>query len=686
MSSNQPHDIDISDSDDIFDLIYPNGARYIHKTLQTSDSIRVLELLPGTSGSVLSCQILEIHRTDSDVEFEAISYVWGSPIPACYLLEVESNCMLGITESLYLALKALRYTDRTRRLWADAICINQSDNDEKSHQVANMGTVYAMASMVIVWLGDENLGETFKTLEELEEALENGNQTPEPKFTGALDSGMDAILEIFNTPWFTRLWIIQEFVLAKNVQFWAGVQHINCKTLEDVFKHHELRFLQLRLDMLKCDGSWGLDSTLDDSLTNYVVAGILIELRTMWRDRQPSSSQGMSLYDCCLMVHRRPPKCTDKRDLIYALLGLASTHTKIVPNYNLSPADVFLEFTWSVLMNGNMQILRHAAFLQQWLQGYPCPTFLYVLDSRSFALKSRGPQNTGKSRASHAQIVRPASVRIRGVAVDCISARFGFDIDDAMMVYQNRRIYRRHCQRSEAIQIWDSPVYDSPPVFIDEGWLEYRQEFPENTFSLPEQDFRAHEDRSEDQASLPRSAGSRNPDNIEAETLKDVYLAVQADAERLLHEEPMRKDLTVEEIRNTFWRTITSHMDITPPAMPEDFGHVSWEDFDDYSYPQFFTTAKGYMGKAPSKADVGDVVVIFDGSEVPFVIRKTLHDDDVRWKLVGECYVDGWMDGSYSGHDVVDDVDQCHAVADMEPVTDFSSSKKTLLSEYFVLC
>jgi hypothetical protein len=81
-----------------------------------------------------------------------------------------------------------------------------------------------------------------------------------------------------------------------------------------------------------------------------------------------------------------------------------------------------------------------------------------------------------------------------------------------------------------------------------------------------------------------------------------------------------------------------------------------------------------------------DVVVIFDGSDVPFVIRGTLCYECVRWKLVGECYVSGWMDGTYSGHEVMDDVDLYLAMADAEPDTDFSYSKKTLLSEFFVLC
>lgn len=38
-------------------------------------------------------------------------------------------------------------------LWADAICIDQIDNDEKSHQVQQMRRVYEMAESTLVWLG-----------------------------------------------------------------------------------------------------------------------------------------------------------------------------------------------------------------------------------------------------------------------------------------------------------------------------------------------------------------------------------------------------------------------------------------------------------------------------------------------------------------------------------------------------
>ncbi|KAI4645537.1 uncharacterized protein J4E78_009450 [Alternaria triticimaculans] len=230
----------MSDSVDTSDLIHPDVQRYTHKALQTPDSFRVLELLPGPSGSALSCRILEIDRTNSDIEFEAISYVWGSPNPVYYLHDVESNGLLRITESLYLALKAMRYPDRSRILWADAVCINQSDNLEKSHQVKNMGSVYATARRVMVWLSNEHFIADFKYWKGLEKASDNDMSTADLKLTSRLDMVTLAVLRIIETPWFTRLWTIQEFVLAKDVRFCSGNQHISDDALHNAIDHVSL--------------------------------------------------------------------------------------------------------------------------------------------------------------------------------------------------------------------------------------------------------------------------------------------------------------------------------------------------------------------------------------------------------------------------------------------------------------
>jgi hypothetical protein len=38
-------------------------------------------------------------------------------------------------------------------LWIDALCIDQGQNDERNHQVQQMGSIYSGAQRVIAWIG-----------------------------------------------------------------------------------------------------------------------------------------------------------------------------------------------------------------------------------------------------------------------------------------------------------------------------------------------------------------------------------------------------------------------------------------------------------------------------------------------------------------------------------------------------
>lgn len=57
--------------------------------------------------------------------------------------------------NLHLALHQLRNETSSRVIWADAVCINQSDVEERSEQVALMGEIFRRAYQVVVWLGPE---------------------------------------------------------------------------------------------------------------------------------------------------------------------------------------------------------------------------------------------------------------------------------------------------------------------------------------------------------------------------------------------------------------------------------------------------------------------------------------------------------------------------------------------------
>jgi hypothetical protein len=125
---------------------------YEYAQLAHTDSIRLIELLPGSTASPLACHILDVHKNDAP-EYEALSYAWGEPTMSSTVYEVASHATLHITSNLSQALHAIRFEHTPRVLWIDAICINQSDLGEKGHQVALMGQIYRNAQRVVVWLG-----------------------------------------------------------------------------------------------------------------------------------------------------------------------------------------------------------------------------------------------------------------------------------------------------------------------------------------------------------------------------------------------------------------------------------------------------------------------------------------------------------------------------------------------------
>ncbi|KAH8655046.1 heterokaryon incompatibility, partial [Tricladium varicosporioides] len=79
--------------------------------------------------------------------YSALSYVWGDPKHVCDI--AINGKMAKITKSLANALRSIRKNTKIRVIWADAICINQQDFDEKSWQVQEMAAIYKRADRVI---------------------------------------------------------------------------------------------------------------------------------------------------------------------------------------------------------------------------------------------------------------------------------------------------------------------------------------------------------------------------------------------------------------------------------------------------------------------------------------------------------------------------------------------------------
>jgi hypothetical protein len=148
-------------------LIQAYLPQYVYEPIDPSSrTIRLLTLLPSTQKFAhLSGQLHFAPLEPTAPGYEALSYVWDdyewarSRSPDTFSLQVGDRD-ITITRSLALAPFHIRHLYRPRVLWVDAVCIDQSNNNEKNHQVQQIYTIYSLARRVLIWLGDDDLDDS----------------------------------------------------------------------------------------------------------------------------------------------------------------------------------------------------------------------------------------------------------------------------------------------------------------------------------------------------------------------------------------------------------------------------------------------------------------------------------------------------------------------------------------------
>lgn len=152
--------------------------------------------------------------------YDAISYAWGGEVFSHQLwIDVHggSSTQLSITANLADALCHFRFRDMSRFLWADAICIDQRDDTEKSTHITLMTDIYRVAANVLVWLGrGDKVERIFARIKKIGRLLQTSSFTVSRSRD---DSLMEMVHELVSLPWFSRRWVIQDVVLNPNVTF-----------------------------------------------------------------------------------------------------------------------------------------------------------------------------------------------------------------------------------------------------------------------------------------------------------------------------------------------------------------------------------------------------------------------------------------------------------------------------------
>ncbi|KAI1131377.1 HET domain protein [Nemania abortiva] len=314
--------------------------------------IRLLQLRPHRD----ECAQLQFHLVDHPLLgpgsregphfYEALSYVWGST-KKTRIIYTETGC-LAITENLHAALLHLRDRTVPRTLWADGICINQDDDEERSCQIKLMAMIYVKATRVIVWLEEappcsyrEFTTPGDEALEVIRAAAESRSSNVEINKTSE-----DAVLKLLQRSWFRRIWVLQEISAARQTLIMTYYGEIDGYAFF------------LGLDRLNLTFEDSDVQSLVRSVT-YLLEGSIFRPR-YFTTHMNNFSLNISPLGQLIDMHQAR-EATDRRDKAYALLGMSSDNHKpdgLSANYEISWRELFhqlIEF-----------IIGKEAFIETW--------------------------------------------------------------------------------------------------------------------------------------------------------------------------------------------------------------------------------------------------------------------------------------------------------------------------------
>ncbi|GAW25193.1 putative het domain protein [Rosellinia necatrix] len=306
--------------------------------------VRLLRLMPDQDEHApIQCQLFDYFLMDSRKGshlYEALSYVWGSSEKP-QSVSIDKN-YLHVTTNLFIALKRLRDRSLDRIIWVDAICINQDDTEERNHQVQFIAKIYAKASRVIVWLEEEMDASSQvhgEQIADISRALEEVRIAADDQYTksSVRKTNQQAILMLLQRSWFRRIWVLQEVAAARQVLIMCHSTEIDGYTF------------CLGLDVLKL-ASKNLDTqSLIDSAA-YLIRGAIFRPKCM-ADRSDWFSLNIRpLVELIEIYHNR--EATDRRDKVYALLGMSSDDyipAGLSPDYKILWKDLFCQLVQSII-------------------------------------------------------------------------------------------------------------------------------------------------------------------------------------------------------------------------------------------------------------------------------------------------------------------------------------------------
>ena len=298
----------------------PDSDNYFkHRPLDTSrKDIRLLQIIPDAATGI-SCTIAH-YDIGSCPAYIALSYTWGSPTPR-HVIGINAKGF-EVGDNLYRFLLKYQASQRVnpiyekgfrvKYLWIDQICIDQERVEERNHQVRLMSSIYQQAAGVITWLGSPNCSNNI-AMKAIKEAIATIEYLPfqyKDRFTKQFNEEERRELEIFlSHPYWRRVWIIQEIVLASSIWIYTGEAYLEWAEF--------VRFCKIA----QADRYW-IPPCIEWLITNAqrrTKFSMFHMIKGLWGN-----------------------ECQEPRDKIYGLQGIVIERDKMTVDYSLSVKEIFL--------------------------------------------------------------------------------------------------------------------------------------------------------------------------------------------------------------------------------------------------------------------------------------------------------------------------------------------------------
>ncbi|KAI3395774.1 hypothetical protein diail_857, partial [Diaporthe ilicicola] len=213
---------------------------YTYTELATPTTIRLIQVMPERINDAIACTIHTYEaeqvqqETYENIGYRALSYRWGDPKCTRHVFLRDSGKSEWHQHPLHENL--WRFIDHAwehrlfgQHFWTDYFCLDQNSVEEKAQQIPRMGGIYAGAIETIIWLG---LSESHA--HQLESLLKwppyPGRRSIRPP-KGADQMVADAVKALWRNEYWSRVWIVQEVVLAKRNTVMVGSVSISLDDL-----------------------------------------------------------------------------------------------------------------------------------------------------------------------------------------------------------------------------------------------------------------------------------------------------------------------------------------------------------------------------------------------------------------------------------------------------------------------